>query len=843
MPNRLDNATECKARYEVSSVNTIPFLKLLACFSVIVLYLSGCTFMSNESHSKASNAPVSKASVSNTSMPETSHSSHSSNHLAQQTSIDVQNLVSTMSLDEKLAQLTCIWMDKSKILDSNGDFSALKMKQHFPHGVGCIARPQDTIGMERSSERKDVNDATVVRKLSARTPGETVQLINAIQKWMIEETRLGIPTLFHEEGLHGFQGRYATSFPQSIALASTFDEALVENVYSITAREIRVRGAHHVLSPVVDVALDPRWGRIEETFGEDPYLVSRMGVAAVKGFQGDGVKIADDKVLSTLKHMTGHGQPESGMNIGPAQVPERILREVFFPPFEAAVKEANAASVMASYNEIDGIPSHANAWLLNDILRTEWGFNGAVVADYFAINELERRHRVVSSLPEAGELALRSGVDMELPDGVAFYQMKSKIVSGELDEAIVDRAVERVLEMKLRGGVFSDPFSDPEEADAITGNEDARKVALEAARKAPVLLKNQDKALPLNKSNLKRIAVIGPNSDITVLGGYSDEPRQTISVLEGLRQSLGDDVEVVHAKGVKLTDNRSWWDDEVSLISREENLALIEDAVQLAEGADLVVVVIGGDESTSREAWSETHMGDRDDIKPIGEQIELVKALSKLNIPLVGVIVSGRPLSLVDIEDDFSSILYAWLLGQETGTAIADLLLGHVSPSGKMPVTIPRTVGQIPAFYYHKPTAKRGYAFASAKPLYHFGFGLSYSEFNVSAPVLAQSTISPNETTSVSVDVLNTGNVAADEVVQLYIRDKVSSVTRPVKELKGFKRITLQAGESQRVVFTITPAKLQFFDREMQRVVEPGEFEIMVGNSSELYQSAVLTVE
>lgn len=757
---------------------------------------------------------------------------------------EISAIIADMTLDEKLAQLSCIWFDKAKVLDDNGDFVPALMKENFPHGAGCFARPQDTIGMEGDDERKDVNDSTVVRRMSARTPSETVKLTNAIQKWMIEETRLGIPTLFHEEGLHGFQGRYATSFPQSIGLASTFDPELIEEVYSITAREIRVRGVHHVLSPVVDVALDARWGRIEETFGEDPYLVSRMGVAAVRGFQGegDGV-IAEDKVLTTLKHMTGHGQPESGMNVGPAQLPERVLREVFFPPFEAAVTEANAASVMASYNEIDGIPSHANPWLLNEILRGEWGFDGVVVADYFAINELERRHRIVGSLAEAGALSLTSGVDMELPDGVAFYEMKEMIKAGELDIALVDQAVERVLRMKKRGGVMADPYADGAEADALTGNEEARAVALEAAHKAAVLVKNEEGALPLDKSKLRRVAVIGPNSDITVLGGYSDEPRQTISILDGLKAEFGDDIEIVHAKGVELTTNRSWWDDEVDLVDPAENRRMIAEAVAAARGADLIILAIGGDESTSREAWSETHMGDRDDITLIGQQAELVKALAAKDIPMIGVIISGRPLSLVNVEDHFDAILYGWLLGQETGTAVADLLVGTVSPSGKMPVTVPRTVGQIPAFYYHKPTAKRGFAFTRFDPLYPFGFGMSYTTFEMSEPKLANATISVSGQTTVSVDVTNTGPVTADEVVQLYIRDNISSVTRPVKELKGFRRITLAPGETQTVKLPIMPSALQFYNLDMERVVEPGTFDIMVGNSSDNHKSTTLTVE
>ncbi|MEL6858865.1 MAG: glycoside hydrolase family 3 N-terminal domain-containing protein [Pseudomonadota bacterium] len=755
---------------------------------------------------------------------------------------EIAALVADMTLDEKLAQLSCIWINKGQVFDETGNFSPDKMKAIHPHGVGCFARPQDTMGMETTEERKDVNDATVVRRMSARTPSETVQLTNAVQKWMIEETRLGIPTLFHEEGLHGFQARYATAFPQSIALASTFDPELLKRVYSITAREIRVRGVHHVLSPVVDVALDPRWGRIEETFGEDPYLVSRMGVAAIRGFQGTGETVPDGKVLTTLKHMTGHGQPEAGMNVGPAQLPERVLREIFFPPFEAAIKEAGAASVMASYNEIDGVPSHANDWLLNDVLRGEWGFDGVVVADYFAINELQVRHRLVDSLGAAGALAISSGVDFELPDGVAFYQMKDAIEAGDIDISIIDTAVERVLRMKKRGGVFDDPYADGAEADALTGNAEARAVALEAAHKAAVLVKNEDGALPLTTSALSRVAVIGPNSDITVLGGYSDEPRQTVSILDGLKAEFGDRVDIVHAKGVTLTDNRSWWDDEVNLSDPEANRKMIEEAVAAAQGTDLIILAIGGDESTSREAWSETHLGDRDDITLIGEQRELVEALAATGIPMVGVIISGRPLALTNVEDHFDAILYGWQLGQETGTAVADLLVGHVSPSGKMPVSVPKNVGQIPVFYNHKPTARRGYAFTDTAPLYAFGYGLSYASFDISEPVLTEPVIAADGKTSVVVTVTNTGSVEADEVVQMYIRDEISSVTRPVMELKGFERVSLAPGESKQVELAITPESLQFYNLDMERVVEPGTFTIMVGNSSQSHKSTTLTV-
>jgi len=782
-------------------------------------------------------------STSQTDELTTSSEQSSGNPTLANEAVNIDALLAEMTLDEKLAQISCVWFGKADVLNPDGSFSPEKMTAKFPHGVGCFARPQDTVGMEDQGERKALNDSTVVRRMSARTPSETVILTNDIQKWMLEETRLGIPVLFHEEGLHGFQGRYATSFPQSIALAATFDTELVERAFAITAREIRVRGVHHVLSPVVDVARDARWGRIEETFGEDPYLVSRMGVAAVKGFQGDGFPIADDKVLTTLKHMTGHGQPEAGMNVGPAQISERVLREVFFPPFEAAVKEANAASVMASYNEIDGIPSHASPWLLKDVLREEWGFDGLVVADYFAINELEGRHRIVSNIGEAGALALSSGVDIELPDGVAYYELKEMIEAGEFDIGHVDTAVRRVLDAKLRGNVWATPYADGEAADILTGNAEGREVALEAAHKAAVLLKNEEDLLPLDRNDYKRIAVIGPNSDITVLGGYSDEPRQTISILHGVRAELGNSVEVVHAKGVTLTDNRNWWDDNVNLIDPVANRASIQEAVEVARSADLIILALGGDESTSREAWSETHMGDRSDITLIGEQKELVDAIAATGKPLVTVIISGRPLALENVKDKMPAILYGWILGQETGTAVADLVFGDVSPSGKLPVTLPRSVGHLPSFYNHKPTARRGFLFDDAGPAWPFGFGLSYASFEFAEPVLSSSTIQVGDDVEVSVDITNSSDISADEVIQVYVRDDIATITRPVIELKAFKRVSFEPGETKTVTLSLPATAFQFWNRDMKQVTEPGEFTVFVGNSSADTQPVTLTIE
>lgn len=743
----------------------------------------------------------------------------------------VDDLLARMTLDEKVAQLLCLWDSKPEIMDTNKQFVPEKATALLPDGIGCLARPSDMTG--QATPGVDLY----------RGPRETANLVNAIQRWAIEETRLGIPLLMHEEGLHGMQSKDATHFPQAIALASMWDVDLIEQIYTIVAREIRVRGAHHVLSPVIDVARDSRWGRIEETYGEDPYLVSRIGVAAVIGFQGDTMPIAQDRVLATLKHMTGHGQPESGTNVGPAQISERTLREMFFPPFEAAVREANAASVMASYNEIDGIPSHANTWLLGDILRGEWGFDGFIVADYYAIAELERRHSVAANKEEAAQQALAAGVDLELPNWDVYRLIPYLVNSGELDLALVDLSVRRLLTAKFQAGLFEHPYADPDEAEAITGNAEARALALESARKAITLLKNEDNMLPLDASVLNRIAVVGPNAAETILGGYSDFPKQTVSILDGIRAYVGNNAEVVHAQGVQLTESRNWWADEVVLGDPQENRTRIAEAVRVAQSADVAIVVVGDNEQTSREAWAESHPGDRTSLTLLAQQDDLVQAVVETGVPTVVILIHGRPLAINYIAENVPAILDGWYLGQETGTAVAEALFGDVNPGGKLPVTIPRNVGQLPMFYNYKPTARRAYLFDETTPLFPFGFGLSYTTFAFQDLRLSQSTISTNGSVNVLVDVVNTGQRAGDEVVQLYIRDDVSSVTRPVKELKGFQRITLQPGERKTVTLTLTPAHLSMFNRAMKRVVEPGTFTLMVGPNSVDLQTITLTVE
>ncbi|MEC3949750.1 glycoside hydrolase family 3 N-terminal domain-containing protein [Sphingobium sp. HWE2-09] len=741
----------------------------------------------------------------------------------------VDDLLSRMTLDEKIAQITTVWTAKTKIFDDRLQLDPAKLAALYPNGLGHFTRPSDA------------NGASSPRVVRGRDPRQTVALVNALQKWATTQTRLGIPILFHEEGLHGYAAVGATSFPQSIAMASSFDTAMLRDVNSVIAREIRSRGVPMVLSPVVDIARDPRWGRIEETYGEDPYLVGEMGVAAVEGLQGEGRSrdLRPGKVFATLKHLTGHGQPESGTNVGPAPYSERELRENFFPPFEQVVKRTGIEAVMASYNEIDGVPSHANRWLLDSVLRQEWGFKGAVVSDYSAVDQLMSIHHIAANLEEAAMRALDAGVDADLPDGLSYATLGKLVREGKVSEAQVDKAVRRMLDLKFRAGLFENPYADGTASEKITNNADARALALKAAQRSITLLKN-DGMLPLKPEGT--IAVIGPSAAVARLGGYYGQPPHTVSILDGIKTKVGNRATIVFAQGVKITENDDWWEDKVTKSDPAENRKLIAQAVEAARNVDRIVLTLGDTEQSSREGWADNHLGDRPSLDLVGEQQELFDALKALGKPITVVLINGRPASTVTISEQADAILEGWYLGEQGGNAVADVLFGDVNPGGKLPVTVPRSVGQLPVFYNAKPSARRGYLFDTTDPLYPFGFGLSYTSFDLSAPRLAATRIGVGGKTTVSVDVRNSGAREGDEVVQLYIRDKVSSVTRPIKELKGFQRITLKPGEVRTVTFTIDPESLQMWNDAMHRVVEPGDFDIMTGNSSVALQSATLTV-
>ncbi|HET7606523.1 MAG TPA: glycoside hydrolase family 3 N-terminal domain-containing protein [Sphingomicrobium sp.] len=749
----------------------------------------------------------------------------------------VDDLLARMTFDEKVAQLETIWEQKAKVQTPDGHFSAELASRNFPNGIGGFARPSDFRGVAQSN-----GVAGAAGQAVNRDARQTAEYVNAAQHWAVEQTRLGIPILMHEESLHGYVARDATSFPQAIALASTWDPELVTRVFSIAAREARARGATLVLAPVVDVARDPRWGRIEETFGEDTYLTTQMGLAAVRGFQGPTLPLPADKVMVTLKHFTGHGWPEGGMNVGPAHVGERELRDIFFPPFEAAVKTYPVHSVMASYNEIDGIPSHANDWLLNGVLRREWGYRGAVVSDYYGIRELVTRHHLYDNVKDAAERAIKSGVDVETPDPEAYTHLPELVRERRVPMALIDQAVRRVLALKFESGLFENPFPDPATADAKTATPDAIALAREAAGKAIVLLKNDKSLLPLDSARIKRVAVLGTHAKDTPIGGYSDVPRHVVSVLEGLQQAGKGKFAVDYSEGVRLTDSRCWSCDEVKLVPASVNRKLIAAAVQTAKKADVIVMVLGENEQLSREAWADTHLGDRASLDMVGPQQELAKAIFALKKPTVVVLLNGRPLSVNMLAERAPALLEGWYLGQETGHAVADVLLGKVNPGGKLPVTIPRSAGQLPVFYNHKPTARRGYLFDTTRPLYPFGFGLSYTSFDISAPRVLTPAIAANQRARIAVDVANTGSRAGDEVVQLYVHDDEASVTRPVIELKRFQRLTLQPGERRTITFELTPDDLALWNPQMKRVVEPGTFTIYAGPNSVDLKSAKLTV-
>jgi beta-xylosidase len=740
----------------------------------------------------------------------------------------VADLLSRMTLEEKVAQMEGAWENRNfhknpetMFVDEKGRFLPERAGILMKDGLGQISRPSENRG-----------------------PREMAEYTNTVQRWMKEHTRLGIPVMFHDECLHGHVAPKGTSYPQAIALASSWDPGLLHQVFTATAAEARARGVQQCLAPVLDLARDPRWGRTEETYGEDPYLVSRLGVAAITGFQGTGPEIDKQHVLATAKHFAVHGQPEGGTNVAPGNYSERVVREYFLKPFVAAVEEARVGMVMASYNEIDGIPSHGNKHLLTDILRHEWGFDGALVSDYFGMSELIKIHHVAATPAEAARMALDAGVDIELPFLATYDTLVEQVKQGTISEKAIDRAAGNILRSKFLTGLFDDPYVDPEAAEKITNSAEHQKLALQAAHESIILLKNQNHLLPLDKAKYRRIAVIGPNAADLHLGGYSNKPGRGLSLLEGIKEKVGSSAEILYAEGCKITESLPDWDaDKVVLGDPALNAKRIEEAAKVAKKADLIVLALGDNEQTSREAWAPEHEGDRDSLDLLGNQDDLAKAMVATGKPVVVVLLHGRPNAINYVATNMPAILDGWYLGQEGSTALADVLFGDYNPGGKLPITVPRSVGQLPDYYYQKPSAKREFLGSTTEPLFVFGWGLSYTTFEYANLRVSADHIGPAGTTKVSVDVRNTGARRGDEVVQLYIRDEVSSVTRPVKELRGFRRISLEPGESKTLEFTLGPDELSFLNRDMHRVVEPGAFKIMAGGNSKELLGITLTVD
>ena len=646
----------------------------------------------------------------------------------------------------------------------------------------------------------------------------TLEEANYLQS-LAMESRLGIPVIFGIDAIHGnANAPDNTVYPTNIGLACSFDLELARRIARETAAEMRAMNMHWTFNPNIEVARDPRWGRVGETYGEDPYLVSLMGTETVRGYQGD---LSSDDVLACIKHFVGGSQPVNGTNGSPTDLSERTIREVFFPPFEEGVK-AGAMSLMTAHNELNGIPCHSNEWLMEDVLRGEWGFKGFVVSDWMDIEHIYDLHATAENIKEAFYQSIMAGMDMHM-HGVYWNEYVCELVrEGRIPESRIDSSVRKILDIKFRLGLFENPYADPDRTMDIRLCGTHRHTALEAARKSVVLLKN-DGLLPLDPGKYRRVLVTGINADDhNILGDWSadQKPENVTTVLEGLKMVSPETEFVFVDQG---------WD------PRNMSEANVDRAAAAARTCDLNIVVAG--EYMYRGRWTERTSGedtDRSDIDLVGLQNELIRKVAASGRPTVLVLISGRPLGVQWAADNLPALVNAWEPGMYGGQAIAEILYGKVNPSAKLAVTMPRSAGQVQMIYNHKPSQYfHPYAVTPSTPLYPFGYGLSYTTYSYSDIWLDRTEIPADGTVKVSVEIRNTGNIAGDEIVQMYLRDRFSSVTRPVKELKDFARIHLEPGETRTVEFSVTPDKLMFLDKDLRPVVEPGEFIVMVGPSSD----------
>jgi beta-glucosidase len=735
----------------------------------------------------------------------------------------VDDLLTRMTRDEKIAQLGSAWIFQ---LARAGALERELAEPLLRNGIGHITRISgaSSLGAEASA-----------------------LLANAVQRYLVEETRLGIPAIVHEEICSGLMAREATVFPQAIGLASTWEPELARALGDSIRAQMRAVGAHQGLAPVLDVCRDPRWGRTEETFGEDPYLVARMGVAFVRGLQGDDPR---EGVIATAKHFVGYGASEGGMNWAPARIPPRELREVYLHPFEAAVRTAGVRSVMNAYNEIDGVLCAADHELLTTLLREEWGFEGCVVSDYFSIRQITEYHRLAEDGSSAAAMALNAGLDLELPATDCYGPpLVEALDSGLVDETTLDRAVGRVLRAKFELGLFEQPYVDAELAHEAADTPAHHALALRVARRSIVLLKN-DGALPL-APGLGSVAVIGPNADAprNLFGDYAypahvESLRQVLeSGPSALAQSFGQlaEIDPVELRATSVVDAlRNRLGAAVAFAPGcdvgGDSTAGFAEAVAVAQAADIAVLVMG-DKSGLTDDCTSGEFRDRASLDLPGIQEELVRAVLETGTPVVLVLVVGRPAASPELHERCAAVLTAWLPGEEGAEAIADVLTGAISPGGKLPISYPSTVGQVPVYYGHKVSGGRShpkgdYVDAPSRPLYPFGHGLGYTTFELTDARLHEATVTWHDAIVVDVTVTNTGARVSDEVVQLYVRDPQASITRPTRELKGFVRLELSPGEARNVTFEIPIGQLGFYDRQLAYVVEPGIFEIFVGTSS-----------
>jgi len=704
------------------------------------------------------------------------------------------DLLSQMALEEKVDQL------RSQMITPD-------QKRERDYKAGHVRTP-----------------AHFIHKIMGRqvTPSECARLINQDQKNAIESNRLGIPVLHNCESLHGAQWGSATCFPQAIALASTWNTSLMSRVAESIAKELRAVGVRQVFAPVVNIARDSRWGRTQETYGEDTYLTSRMAVAYVKALE-------EMNVVATPKHFAAN-VGDGGRDSNAVGFSERLLREVYLPAFEACIREGGARSVMAAYNSIDGMPCTCNKWLLTDILRKEWGFEGFVVTDYCGMNGIYGTHSVAKNHQEALKMALEAGLDVELPNGGGM--LLELVNTGKLSQNIIDECVFRVIKTKLELGLFDQPYVDAEAADKIVRCMEHRELALQAARESIVLLKNQKKTLPLNR-HIGKIGIFGPTKDTLSLGDYSGPYGgwigDGVSPLEGIRKIISDDARIlVHHE-----------EDNPVEIAKECDVAVIFTAIYETEGADRSCLDLPGDgfgenAKSSDEDLSHGFIVDewQRDLR-LGNQEQLIKDIAGTGVPTIVVLINGSTVTMNKWINGVDAVVEAWYPGEQGGTAIAEVLFGEYNPGGRLPLTFPKTVGQMPLYYNYKPSGRTySYIENDGEPAFPFGFGLSYTEFIYDNLRIYPEKAGINEEIEILVDIGNIGSLKGDEVVQLYLRDEVASLARPLKELKGFDRITLEPGEKTTVKFVLRKDDLAMWNKDIEFVVEPGWFKVMIGSSS-----------
>ena len=738
----------------------------------------------------------------------------------------VEDLLNRMTLAEKVAQLSSAWVFE---LQDGLAFSPSKAAQRLASGIGQITR---------------VGGGSIL------SPVDSARLANTIQNYLLEHTRLGVPAIVHEECCSGYMALGATCFPQMIGLASTWQPELAEAMTAAIRAQMRAVGAHQGLSPVLDVSRDQRWGRVEETFGEDPTLVSAMGMAYVRGLQGESL---GSGVMATAKHFLGHGISEGGLNCTPVHVGPRELRDVFLMPFEAAIQEAGLSSIMNAYSELDEEVVAGSRAIMTGLLKEEVGFNGLVVSDYNAIDMLFDYHRTAHSPAEAAYQALHAGIDVELPTTSCYGEpLLAAVQNGDIPETLIDTSLSSILHKKFELGLFENPYVDLGLVEAVYDTPEQRSLARQIARQSMVLLKNDGDLLPLPK-NIGTLALIGPNAHEGrhLLGDYSHPAHieallyrtpesapgvaaevekygymvGTVAIptlLDAVRQAVSPNTQLLYAQGCHTNNS---------------DRSGFEAAVQAASQAEVVVLAMGDKaglnlDSTSGEAR------DRADLGLPGVQAELISEIAALGKPIVLVLINGRPYAIPDIIQHTSAVLEAWLPGEEGGPAITDVLFGDVNPGGRLPISVPRSVGQLPVFYNHKPSGGRShwhgdYVELSTRPLYPFGYGLSYTRFEYSGLHIEPAQVEPEGMVKISCQVMNSGELQGDEVVQLYIRDEVASIPRPVKELKGFLRVPLSPGETRTVEFELPVNQLAFYNADLCLVVESGQIQVMVGASSE----------